>query len=104
MSCKRKSGCYSKKNATTNVGVLIIVVSGFRSRYGNMIVRSVCQDVIISTDISNESIVVIVAVRLLCHGSELYPGVKLSELCLNSSFRQWSNLRDTLMCHAVFTV
>jgi len=77
MSCKRKSGCDSKRNATTNVDVLTIVLPDSRLRYGSLIVRSVCQDVIISADISNESIVVIVAVRLLCHGSELYPGVSL---------------------------
>ena len=104
MSCKRKSGCRSKKNATTNVDVLTVVLPDSRLRYRSAIVRSVCQDVIISTDISNESIVVIVAVRLLCHGSELYPGMKLSELCLNSSCRQWSNLRDTLMYYTVLVV
>ena len=87
MSYQRKDGCCTRKNATTNVDVLTVVLPDSRFRYGIMIVSSVCQDVIAPTDISSESIVVIVTVWLLHHRSVQYPGVKPHELCINSSYR-----------------
>jgi len=81
MSQKKESGCYSKQNTTTIVGVLIIIALCLGHGCIYTIVSSVCQGVIAPTENSSESLVVIIAILLLYYLYVQYQGVIRNEFC-----------------------